>query len=119
MIFIANNEVNLSFNLFFFCSYADHRVLHSFPTRRSSDLSDQQGGLRAYGIAADIESMVEVLDDVDKADGVDRKSTRLNSSHGYISYAVFCLKKKNNHSETTYLYRLHTRLVIYTVIDNL
>src|SRR2546422_4295566 len=25
----------------------------------------------------------------------DRKSTRLNSSHGYISYAVFCLKKKN------------------------
>src|SRR3989449_8298752 len=27
--------------------------------------------------------------------GLDRKSTRLNSSHGYISYAVFCLKKKN------------------------
>src|SRR2546429_7394480 len=27
--------------------------------------------------------------------GTDRKSTRLNSSHGYISYAVFCLKKKN------------------------
>src|SRR2546429_6172243 len=26
--------------------------------------------------------------------GADRKSTRLNSSHGYISYAVFCLKKK-------------------------
>src|SRR2546422_6875498 len=28
------------------------------------------------------------------AGGEDRKSTRLNSSHGYISYAVFCLKKK-------------------------
>src|SRR5687768_17851276 len=28
--------------------------------------------------------------------GGDRKSTRLNSSHGYISYAVFCLKKKTN-----------------------
>src|SRR3989449_6145483 len=28
-------------------------------------------------------------------DPKDRKSTRLNSSHGYISYAVFCLKKKN------------------------
>src|SRR2546429_6316502 len=28
----------------------------------------------------------------------DRKSTRLNSSHGYISYAVFCLKKKKAHS---------------------
>src|SRR2546429_2895023 len=27
----------------------------------------------------------------------DRKSTRLNSSHGYISYAVFCLKKKNTY----------------------
>src|SRR2546429_3627993 len=30
----------------------------------------------------------------------DRKSTRLNSSHGYISYAVFCLKKKNHHDTT-------------------
>src|SRR3712207_7975886 len=28
----------------------------------------------------------------------DRKSTRLNSSHANISYAVFCLKKKNNHA---------------------
>src|SRR3712207_7945841 len=31
---------------------------------------------------------------------VDRKSTRLNSSHANISYAVFCLKKKNNKSIT-------------------
>src|SRR5256884_3986926 len=30
----------------------------------------------------------------------DRKSTRLNSSHGYISYAVFCLKKKKTHSKS-------------------
>src|SRR6478752_2806468 len=30
-----------------------------------------------------------------RAGAGDRKSTRLNSSHGYISYAVFCLKKKN------------------------
>src|SRR5687768_18250302 len=29
----------------------------------------------------------------------DRKSTRLNSSHGYISYAVFCLKKKTNNNK--------------------
>src|SRR2546429_4681675 len=29
---------------------------------------------------------------------LDRKSTRLNSSHGYISYAVFCLKKKTTHA---------------------
>src|SRR2546429_2744014 len=33
----------------------------------------------------------------------DRKSTRLNSSHGYISYAVFCLKKKKK-SQMNYLY---------------
>src|SRR2546429_1503190 len=34
----------------------------------------------------------------------DRKSTRLNSSHGYISYAVFCLKKKKQclHQDTPY-----------------
>src|SRR2546422_4468264 len=30
----------------------------------------------------------------------DRKSTRLNSSHGYISYAVFCLKKKKRRNQT-------------------
>src|SRR3712207_8518962 len=34
-----------------------------------------------------------------RAGGEDRKSTRLNSSHANISYAVFCLKKKNNDSE--------------------
>src|SRR5256884_4491806 len=33
----------------------------------------------------------------------DRKSTRLNSSHGYISYAVFCLKKKKQHYAHTNL----------------
>src|SRR2546429_5604385 len=34
--------------------------------------------------------------------GVDRKSTRLNSSHGYISYAVFCLKKKKEQHEPSH-----------------
>src|SRR2546429_2200620 len=34
---------------------------------------------------------------------VDRKSTRLNSSHGYISYAVFCLKKKKKRTCVTLL----------------
>src|SRR3712207_8025509 len=33
----------------------------------------------------------------------DRKSTRLNSSHANISYAVFCLKKKNKHKINNYL----------------
>src|SRR3712207_8104097 len=35
---------------------------------------------------------------VDVVHRPDRKSTRLNSSHANISYAVFCLKKKNNHT---------------------
>src|SRR2546422_7126211 len=37
---------------------------------------------------------------VQTTDAQDRKSTRLNSSHGYISYAVFCLKKKKNNKYT-------------------
>src|SRR2546422_1762811 len=38
----------------------------------------------------------------------DRKSTRLNSSHGYISYAVFCLKKKKNHISSSAISRLES-----------
>src|SRR2546422_6218131 len=36
----------------------------------------------------------------------DRKSTRLNSSHGYISYAVFCLKKKKAKSRSGFMNKL-------------
>src|SRR3712207_7332518 len=39
------------------------------------------------------------------ADGLDRKSTRLNSSHANISYAVFCLKKKKKQNVTQHYYR--------------
>src|SRR2546422_7478504 len=42
---------------------------------------------------ADVRDAADRAHAVDLAVG-DRKSTRLNSSHGYISYAVFCLKKK-------------------------
>src|SRR2546429_7013640 len=35
---------------------------------------------------------------------LDRKSTRLNSSHGYISYAVFCLKKKKSHGTSFFAF---------------
>src|SRR5438445_9000497 len=38
----------------------------------------------------------------------DRKSTRLNSSHANISYAVFCLKKKKKNNNTTILYKNDT-----------
>src|SRR5689334_23840946 len=41
----------------------------------------------------------EDADDGDHDDQLDRKSTRLNSSHSSISYAVFCLKKKNKETE--------------------
>src|SRR2546429_2467251 len=41
--------------------------------------------------------------------GLDRKSTRLNSSHGYISYAVFCLKKKKKSTDTATNRHLDTR----------
>src|SRR2546422_1799870 len=41
----------------------------------------------------DLERAFEQLSETSRAD---RKSTRLNSSHGYISYAVFCLKKKKD-----------------------
>src|SRR3712207_7256319 len=40
------------------------------------------------------------VDRTDFAPALDRKSTRLNSSHANISYAVFCLKKKNKTSHT-------------------
>src|SRR3712207_7055629 len=36
-----------------------------------------------------------------RVEAEDRKSTRLNSSHANISYAVFCLKKKTRHNNTT------------------
>src|SRR5207245_6073577 len=103
--------------LFIHCGGASLH-LHSFPTRRSSDL--ERGSDETELLADDREDHVRVcfrqvadlghalsqstpadlpradpdrrLDDLEP----DRKSTRLNSSHGSISYAVFCLKKKKN-----------------------
>src|SRR2546429_5847615 len=43
--------------------------------------------------------------------GRDRKSTRLNSSHGYISYAVFCLKKKKN-TRSIMMERKHSSVLL-------
>src|SRR5207247_11065665 len=64
-----------------------HRDLHSFPTRRSSDLERDMP-------ADDAVPTHETLLGVEQVHRADRKSTRLNSSHEWISYAVFCLKKK-------------------------
>src|SRR5688500_19789636 len=87
------------------------RALHSFPTRRSSDLSrlPRLTPEQRRAAAGQFERANQVLakGDFDYAlplllnccvidpGNPDRKSTRLNSSHLVISYAVFCLKKKN------------------------
>src|SRR5690606_41533839 len=93
-----------------------HRPLASVPTRRSSDLAEHAGsrlGDAGHGgehgldlaefdaLAAELHLEVGAAE-IDQFGGVaaglpahqDRKSTRLNSSHVKISYAVFCLKKK-------------------------
>src|SRR5438876_4908031 len=89
----------------FFCICDDgHRDLHSFPTRRSSDLV---GTIATRISSLRSPSILEVVFEPGGPQHVgpqpaavqreqDRKSTRLNSSHPSISYAVFCLKKKND-----------------------
>src|SRR5439155_21017807 len=97
---------------FFFSSAGLPRNLHSFPTRRSSDLARR--GLRVRGRRGLRVRRTDVLAARQgrppvrrhhpprrlrlhrrlRRAGEDRKSTRLNSSHVAISYAVFCLKKK-------------------------
>src|SRR5207245_9540990 len=69
-------------------SCGDLRHLHPFPTRRSSDLRGSSGSCstRRSSWARTASAPCH--------DATDRKSTRLNSSHGSSSYAVFCLKNK-------------------------
>src|SRR5256884_1125266 len=80
------------------------------PSKESSCIHHRQGGKKTYfktlpslvqttgGNLLIAQVRVASLDSrtvrVPLRDTLDRKSTRLNSSHGYISYAVFCLKKK-------------------------
>src|SRR5207244_12630124 len=74
----------------------DLRHLHSFPTRRSSDLEPLH--LNGAGELDVGQAGVRLLAALFRSDArrpeQDRKSTRLNSSHQIISYAVFCLKQK-------------------------
>src|SRR5438445_8280834 len=83
----------LSSVVFFSCP-VPHRDLHSFPTRRSSDLPGLVELLPARGSRPRAASRSERSGGVRRQPREDRKSTRLNSSHANISYAVFCLKKK-------------------------
>src|SRR5206468_12768922 len=100
-----------SLSFFFYC-YCDLRHLHSFPTRRSSDLtwfsSHSRGPSRALARATGPSARPRSFPSppssttrpnrrrwrASRSNSRDRKSTRLNSSHDQISYAVFCLKKK-------------------------
>src|SRR5207253_10785727 len=88
-----------SLPLSFYCSGA-HRDLHSFPTRRSSDLSRMtvwtaiDSGTVYHFLEPTLIDGSTMSPNISRGTGRDRKSTRLNSSHVAISYAVFCLKKK-------------------------
>src|SRR3712207_7344214 len=55
-------------------------------------------GARRAQIVRDVAGRGAALTLAGVAPGLDRKSTRLNSSHAHISYAVFCLKKKKNNT---------------------
>src|SRR5207302_10770353 len=77
---------------FFFSCPGAHRDLPSFPTRRSSDLIEREIEL---WLALRVQQPRFRRGD-DALQRLDRKSTRLNSSHVKISYAVFCLKKKKH-----------------------
>src|SRR2546422_6633700 len=80
-----------------------------FRSRDGHTLGFEHGGQRSKPrllflfrsrIAKQVQSAREQRGDVLRGGHGDRKSTRLNSSHGYISYAVFCLKKKNCRQKT-------------------
>src|SRR5690606_41902392 len=86
-------------------------LVHPFPTRRSSDLAGDGPWIphaavprsladmsREWSVVVAPDSFKGSLTAQDAAAAMaDRKSTRLNSSHVKISYAVFCLKKKNSY----------------------
>src|SRR2546429_3774680 len=68
----------------------DHRVVRGAAAERAGARIEDPAGIRAIlRVALRVTAVVP-----DEEVPRDRKSTRLNSSHGYISYAVFCLKKK-------------------------
>src|SRR5699024_12795458 len=81
--------------LFFLYSYRPPPDLHSFPTRRSSDLLREHIERYYEPLTTGTGQLLKTVSAyVEFGSSLDRKSTRLNSSHVSISYAVFCLKKK-------------------------
>src|SRR5699024_11991851 len=82
-------------SIFSLRGYVTARVLHFFPTRRSSDLACQI--VRCCPCSVQEKGPLHTFSPENQ--DTDRKSTRLNSSHVSISYAVFCLKKKRERIE--------------------
>src|SRR5438309_5660599 len=95
-IYVLPYTLSRSPFFFSFLLSGDPRDLHSFPTRRSSDLSPRSCGrqrIDAWTGRARC-TPAPAAGRRCRRTPRDRKSTRLNSSHSSISYAVFCLKKK-------------------------
>src|SRR3989449_748090 len=77
------------------------RKYHKEPGDKVLDQITEETGGRAffpYRVDDLAQSFLDIGDELRSQYSLDRKSTRLNSSHGYISYAVFCLKKKNTNT---------------------
>src|SRR3712207_8121025 len=75
--------------------------------RRASRGAGRGAALGALGAGARLHGAVRRAAPAEYPDGGDRKSTRLNSSHANISYAVFCLKKKIKTTLSIRTRRLH------------
>src|SRR5690606_39727729 len=88
-------------------------IRHSFPTRRSSDLlignlqtpDDYESMFAKYGmfqsLIGNLQTDYSLPDRILSYSSLDRKSTRLNSSHVKNSYAVFCWKKNSEYVMST------------------
>src|SRR2546430_6926858 len=75
----------------------DHRCAEDRPITSDEDPRSEP---QLFPVSQVLDGGVDVPVEFQISD-LDRKSTRLNSSHSQISYAVFCLKKKNNQPQTT------------------
>src|SRR5690625_7032889 len=107
MLCSRSNPLLFSFSL---SRYRAHRHLHSFPTRRSSDLTPATQCAACHGGASQQQREAgRCAYSRAIASNRDRKSTRLNSSHVAISYAVFCLKKKKIKIQEMYIKYVYTR----------
>src|SRR2546422_8486400 len=71
-----------------------HRGEVQAQSRIAEGSADDDGVIVGVALEAHVEQVTAGKAAASGVAGPDRKSTRLNSSHGYISYAVFCLKKK-------------------------